>query len=192
VGRALTRSDFVSLARVPLALLFVGLFRREPGPLLTASLIVALIAQATDHIDGYLARRTTGPTVSGWLFDSVADRAFYIAAVIAFDREYGLGSFLVWSFTFREICLYAFRVGAGDFEKLLPGFRKLSLVHAAIVRLGIAVGCLAPYKILPEALNDACVVSAILVAATVFGYLCLWALVKSLRRRTSLSESLRE
>lgn len=53
MGRSLNPSDLVSLARVPLALLFVGLFRREPGPLLTASIVVAVIAQATDHLDGY-------------------------------------------------------------------------------------------------------------------------------------------
>jgi phosphatidylglycerophosphate synthase len=179
--RSLNACDLVSLARVPLALLFVGLFRREPGSLLTASIIVAVIAQATDHLDGYLARRTTGGTVTGWLFDSVADRAFYIAAVIAFDREYGLGSFLVWSFAFREICLYALRVGVGDFDRLIPGFRKLALIHAGVVRLGIITGCLIPYQVLPASLNDPTVVSAILVAATAFGYLSLYLLVKRLR-----------
>ena len=171
----------MSLARLPLALLFVGLFRREPGSLLTASIIVAGIAQATDHLDGYLARRTTGGTLTGWLFDSVADRAFYIAAVVAFDREFGLGSFLVWSFTFREICLYAFRVGVGDFKQFVPSFRKLVLIHAGVVRLGIVVGCLLPYKILPASLNDATLVSAILSVATAFGYLSLYVLAKSLR-----------
>jgi phosphatidylglycerophosphate synthase len=179
--RALNPSDLVSLARIPLALLFVGLFRREPGLLLTTSIIVAVIAQATDHLDGYLARRTDGGTVTGWLFDSVADRAFYIAAVIAFDREYGLGWLLVWSFSFREICLYAFRVGMGDFERLVPGFRRLVLIHAGIVRLGIVTGCLLPYKILPASSNNTTVLLAILLTATAFGYFNLYVLAKSLR-----------
>jgi len=181
VRPALNPCDWVSLIRVPLSLLFVGFFRREPGSLLTASIIVAGIAQATDQIDGYLARRTTGGTTTGWLFDSVADRAFYIAAVIAFDREFSLGSFLVWSFTFREICLYAFRVGVGDFEQHMPGFRKLVLVHAGVVRFAIVTGCLVPYKILPTSLNDPTVVWAILVAATALGYLNLYVLAKSLK-----------
>lgn len=179
--QALTTSDLLSLVRVPLALSFVGLFRRQPGSLLAASIVVAGIAQITDHLDGFLARRTTGATVAGWLFDSVADRAFYIAAVIAFDREYGLGWFLVWSFTFREICLYAFRLGLGDFERLIPGFRKLSLIHAGVVRIGIVTGCLIPYKVLPNSLNNTTVLSAILIVATAFGYLCLYALARSSR-----------
>jgi phosphatidylglycerophosphate synthase len=181
VRRAFTPSDVVSLLRVPLALLFVGLFRREPGTLLTGSIIVAGVAQATDHLDGYLARQTTGGTVAGWLFDSVADRAFYIAAVIAFDREYGLGWFLVWSFTFREICLYAVRVGVGDFARLVPEFRKLALIHAGVVRLGIVIGCLLPYRVLPAALDNTTFLWAIFIAATAFGYLCLYALFKALR-----------
>jgi len=181
VRAALNPANIASVVRVPLALLFVGLFRREPGALLTASVVVAVIAQVTDHLDGYLARRTTGKTVTGWLFDSVADRAFYIAAVVAFDREYGLGSFLVWAFTFREVCLYAFRVGVGDFDQLVPGFRKLVLVHAGVVRLAIVIGCLLPYNLLPASLNNSTVVSAILAAATAFGYLCLYVLVKALR-----------
>jgi phosphatidylglycerophosphate synthase len=171
----------MSLARLPLALLFVGLFRRQPGPLLTASIIVAALAQATDHLDGYLARRSSGETLSGWLFDSVADRAFYIAAVIAFDREYGLGSFLVWSFTFREICLYAFRVGVGDFKRLVPRFRSLVLIHAGLVRLGIVAGCLLPYNVLPASLNHSTLVTVILIAATAFGYWNLFVLARSLR-----------
>ena len=174
-------SDLLSLTRVPLALLFVGLYRRDPGALLTASIIVAVMAQVTDHLDGYLARRTTGGTATGWLFDSVADRAFYIAALVAFDREYGLGAFLVWSFTFREVCLYAFRVGVGDFDKLVPGFRRLVLIHAGIVRLGIITGCLIPYKMLPASLNDPTVLSVIFIIATAVGYYNLYVLIRSLR-----------
>lgn len=172
-------SNLLSLARVPLALLFATLFRREPGSLLTASIIVAGIAQATDHLDGYLARRISDRTAIGWLFDSVGDRAFYFAAVVAFDREYGLGWFLVWSFTFREICLYAFRVGVGDFYRLVPGFRKLALIHAGIVRLGIVTGCLVPYKIMPTSLNGPTIIWVILLTATVFGYLNLYVLSRS-------------
>jgi phosphatidylglycerophosphate synthase len=181
VRPALNPSDWVSLTRLPLSLLFVGLFRREPGSLLTASIIVAVVAQATDHLDGYLARRTTGATVRGWLFDSVSDRAFYIAAVIAFDREFGLGWLLVWSFTFREICYYAFRVGLGDFQRLVPGFRQQVLIHAGMVRLGIITACALPYRLLPVSLNNTTLVSSIFIAATVFGYFSLWTLLKRFR-----------
>ncbi len=177
----LTPSDLISIARVPLALLFAALFRRQQGPLLTASIVIAVVAQASDHLDGHLARRAGNVTVSGWLFDSVPDRAFYIAAVIAFDREYDLGWFLVWSFTFREICLYAFRVGVGDFDQLVPGFRKLVLVHAGLVRFGIACGCLVPYGILPFFLNSASLIWVVPIVATVFGYWCLYVLARAMK-----------
>lgn len=171
----------MSLARLPLALLFVGLFRSEPGPLLTASVVAALLAQTTDHVDGYLARRFGKASVSGWLFDSVSDRAFYIAALLAFQREYGLNEFLVWAFILREICLYAFRIVVGDFEKARPGFRTLALVHAGLVRLGIALGCIIPFGILPISLNPEVVLSGAVLVATAFGYFCLLLLVRASR-----------
>jgi putative flippase GtrA len=77
--------------------------------------------------------------------------------------------------------LYAFRVGVGDFERLVPGFRKLVLAHAGIVRLGIVIGCLVPYNILPRSLNNSTVVTAIFAAATAFGYLCLYLLTRALK-----------
>lgn len=179
--QALNPGDWASLARLPLSLFFIGLFRSEPGPLLSASIAVAVLAQATDHLDGYLARRFGQPSVSGWLFDSVSDRAFYIAAVLAFDREYGLSSFLVWAFAFREICLYAFRIVVGDFETVRPGFRKLALIHAGLVRGCIALGCIIPYQILPVALDGHALLFGALTFATAFGYLCLYLLIRASR-----------
>jgi phosphatidylglycerophosphate synthase len=179
--RALNPGDWVSLARVPLALLFVGLFRREPGVSLSASIVVAIVAQATDHLDGFLARRTGESSVTSWLFDSVSDRAFYIAAVLAFEREFGLNALLVWAFVFREVCLYAFRIVVGDFEQLRPGFRRWALIHAGLVRIGIGLGCAIPYELFSPLWNERAVMSGVLGAATAFGYLCLYLLVRSLR-----------
>lgn len=177
--------DWASLARVPLALLFVGLFRSEPGVLLTLSIAAAVLAQATDHIDGYLARRFGSPSVKGWLFDSVSDRAFYIAALLAFDREYGLWEWVTWAFVLREIALYAFRIVVGDFETLRPGFRVLALTHAGIVRVGIIVGCVIPFNVLPHALQTASIMilNGIFLVSVVFGFFCLYLLIRAQRLR---------
>jgi phosphatidylglycerophosphate synthase len=180
--KGLSWGDGVSLARVLLALLFVVFFRARPGALLAVSIVIALLAQLSDHLDGYLARRQGTPSVKGWLFDSVADRAFYISALLAFDREYGLGTVLVWLFVLREICLYAFRVALGHFEDRLPGFRRLALVHAGLTRLAIALGCVLPYLLPTETLQfGRLALTATFAASTVFGYYCLFALARSNR-----------
>jgi phosphatidylglycerophosphate synthase len=180
--RGLGWGDAVSLARILLALLFVVLFRARPGALLAASIAIALLAQLSDQLDGYLARRQGAPSVTGWLFDSVADRAFYVSALLAFDREYDLGTVLVWLFVLREICLYAFRVAVGDFDERLPGFRKLALFHAGLTRLAIALGCALPYLLSPETQEvGRLALTAMFAASTSFGYYCLFALARSNR-----------
>jgi phosphatidylglycerophosphate synthase len=187
--RKLNWGDWASLSRVPLALLFVGLFRAEPGALLTAAIVVAILAQISDHLDGFLARKTGVPSVSGWLFDSVSDRAFYIGALVAFDREFGLNEIVLWAFILREICLYAFRIVTGDFERLRPGFRILALTHAGFVRLGIVVGCILPYGIMPAALqNGESTLNGIFGFSTFFGYVCLYLLVRASREDTEAGD----
>lgn len=182
--QGLRSSDIVSLSRIPLALLFVALYRAEPGFGLFACIAIALLAQLSDHIDGLLARRSGGPSVRGWLFDSVSDRAFYIGALLAFARELGLNEVLIWAFTLREIALYAFRVLTGEFEAVWPRFRAFALCHAGMVRLAIAFGCIIPLNIIPTGLQTIAPVllTSLFMIATGLGYVSLVILIRSRRQ----------
>lgn len=167
----------VCLSRVVCAFVFVWSFRAHPGPLLTISIWAAVLAQLTDQIDGWLARKLGVVSDIGWLFDSVADRAFYIAALLAFQREYGLSEALIWLFTMREITLYAARIALGDFYS----YRTGALWHAAVVRCGIALGCAAPFHILPAIIQEQAlsIVSFIFWGSTILGYALLTRLLTS-------------
>lgn len=161
----------VCLSRVGCAFVFVWSFQLHSELLLTISIWAAVLAQVTDHIDGWLARKLGVVSDRGWLFDSVADRAFYISALLAFQREYGLSEALIWFFTMREITLYAARVALGKFHS----YRMGALGHAAVVRCGIALGCAAPFHILPAPVQDhvLTIVSCIFWASTALGYVLL-------------------
>lgn len=175
--------DWVSIGRIALSFLFVVLFRAHPGAMLTASIVVAVLAQLSDHLDGYLIRRTSAPSVNGWLFDSVADRAFYIAAILAFQREYGLSDIAAWLFVMREIILYAVRVVVGEFETDSLRYRNRAIFHAAIIRVAIMLGCLAPLQILPAWVQDNIVpiLSGFIFVSAALGYYFLMFLIR-LRR----------
>jgi phosphatidylglycerophosphate synthase len=181
--RPLFWADWLSLSRLPLALLFLLMFRAQPGGLLAASIGVAAIAQASDHLDGFFARRRGPPPATGWLFDGVCDRAFYIAALLAFQREYGLAGLLIWLFVLRELNVYVLRIAIGEFGKLWPGYRLLTLIHAGLVRFAIAWGCAIPYWFdTPESLRASVLaLTGMLAVATLFGYSC-FALLLWLRR----------
>lgn len=175
--------DWVSLSRVALAFVFVILFRAHPGSMLTACIVVAVLAQLSDHLDGYLVRRTGTPSINGWLFDSVADRAFYIAAIMAFQREYGLSEIAAWLFIMREIALYAIRVAVGEFEADSRRYRNRAIFHAAIVRLCIILGCLAPLQIMPAVVKENIepILSGFIYCTSALGYFLLIPLIRSAR-----------
>jgi phosphatidylglycerophosphate synthase len=180
---ALRLGDWVSISRVGLSFLFVALFRAHPGPLLTASIVVAALAQLSDHLDGYLIRRRDAPTVLGWLFDSVADRAFYVAAILAFQREYGVSEIAAWLFIMREIILYAVRVAMGEFEADLGRYRARAIFHAGLIRVGILLGCLAPFSILPDWIQENIVgiLSGSILVSAAIGYYFLGRLLRPQR-----------
>jgi cardiolipin synthase len=76
----LTLPNVITLARLPLAVLFV--FANTTAERLT----VLGMASASDFIDGWLARRFGRTTQSGALLDPIADKTFVLAALTAFLR----------------------------------------------------------------------------------------------------------
>lgn len=81
VRRLLGAADLVSLARVPLAVVFVAVDRPE------VRLPVVAVAAASDLLDGWMARRL-GPSRIGSVLDPITDKLFMVAAftMLAFAR----------------------------------------------------------------------------------------------------------
>lgn len=170
----------ISTLRIAISVAFLILFEAIPGPRLLLGIFLMVAAQATDHLDGHLARINNTVSLTGWVFDSVADRAMYIAAILAFEREYGINVAIVWMFVFREICLYAMRVVVGDFSNIVGNFRAYVLVHAGAARLCIVIGCVLPLLYAPDQVGTlgVGVLEAAVVACSMLGYFNLWLLVR--------------
>jgi phosphatidylglycerophosphate synthase len=99
----------LSLSRIGLALLFVVCFQRSAA-LLYVSIGSCLVALATDVLDGYLARRLHVASIRGRLWDSIGDKSFYAAIIIAFNTQGFLGPLISWALIVREVVLYITRV----------------------------------------------------------------------------------
>jgi phosphatidylglycerophosphate synthase len=69
-----------------------------------------VIALVTDVLDGYLARRMQVASIHGRLWDSLGDKSFYAAIIIAFHAQGFLGTLVCWALIVREIALYITRV----------------------------------------------------------------------------------
>lgn len=77
-GAIFTIPNIISLSRLLLALGFVVMHGRWER---TAIIIIAAV---TDVMDGWMARRENGSTLTGALIDPFADRVFVLAAVSAY------------------------------------------------------------------------------------------------------------
>ncbi|MCG8509963.1 MAG: CDP-alcohol phosphatidyltransferase family protein, partial [Rhodospirillales bacterium] len=83
----------------------------KPHPdLLIVSIVVCGIALMTDIADGLLARYWKVHSVLGRQWDSLGDKPFYIAIIIAFLDNGFLSSIIAWGLITREISLYILRV----------------------------------------------------------------------------------
>jgi phosphatidylglycerophosphate synthase len=69
-----------------------------------------VIALATDVLDGYIARRMHVASIQGRLWDSLGDKSFYAAIIIAFHAQGFLGTLVSWALIVREVALYITRV----------------------------------------------------------------------------------
>jgi phosphatidylglycerophosphate synthase len=99
----------LSLSRILMGLLFLVCFQAQ-AELFNISIAACLIALAADILDGHLARRLRVDSVNGRLWDSLGDKSFYAATLIAFNAQGFLSPLICWGLIVREIGLYITRI----------------------------------------------------------------------------------
>lgn len=129
----------LSLSRIGLALLFVVCFQRNAG-LLYVSVALCVVALATDVLDGYFARRLQVASIHGRLWDSLGDKAFYAAIIIAFNAQGFLGSLVSWALIVREVALYITRILFIEKLPKIEQIRPWTNWHGYFMYLTIVLG----------------------------------------------------
>ena len=134
----------LSLSRIGLAMLFVICFQRKAG-LLYASGALWLISLTTDLLDGYLARRWKVASVYGRFWDSMGDKSFYAAVIVAFNAQGFLSPLISWALIAREVALYVTRI---LFSEKLPNIEQIrpwTNWHGYFMHLTLVLGLLRMY-----------------------------------------------
>ncbi|MGZ5436151.1 MAG: CDP-alcohol phosphatidyltransferase family protein [Pyrinomonadaceae bacterium] len=134
----------LSLSRIGLGLLFVVCFQRTAG-LLYAAGAVWVVSLTTDLLDGYLARRWKVAAEYGRFWDSMGDKSFYAAIIIAFNAHGFLSSLISWALIAREVALYVTRI---LFSAKLPKIeqtRPWTNWHGYLMHLTLVLGLLRMY-----------------------------------------------
>lgn len=144
------------------------------------AMCVFIIAQATDHADGFIARHFSMPTAYGYVQDSLGDKVFQFSLALAACREFELSPLIPWSIFFREICILSIRVVKNFSHKELHDLRLWSILYAILVRGSIAVLIALPaaeyYLGLPSLIALRCCMAAFFISilpATIGIYLSI-------------------
>ena len=168
----------LSLSRIALAFLFVICFQRQ-GLLLYVSIGVCIAALTTDILDGYLARRLGVASIHGRLWDSLGDKAFYAAIIIAYNAQGFLGPLLSWALLVREIALYITRVLYIEKLPRIEQIRPWTNWHGYFMYLTIVLGLFRMYaEIHGLALTIHPYMQASAFAALVFGVGSIFSFLK--------------
>ncbi len=135
LGRTLVS---IAVARGALGLFVLVAFRPESRVSIAICLLAMGIAQLSDHLDGWLVRRYSTPSVAGYLQDSVADKLFHLGCLLALARYYEWVSVFIWIVCAREFLVLAIRIVVADVRLALQRFRLQSIAYAVAMRITIA------------------------------------------------------
>ncbi|MBV9071282.1 MAG: CDP-alcohol phosphatidyltransferase family protein [Acidobacteria bacterium] len=134
------------MSRIALAMIFVICFQRDPL-LLSAAIGSWALALLTDVLDGFLARRLGVASIHGRMWDSLGDKAFYVAVIIAFNAHGFLGVLVSWGLLVREVALYITRVLFIEKLPLIERIRPWTNWHGYFMYATIALGVWRMYAI---------------------------------------------
>jgi len=134
----------LSLSRIVLALLFVVCFQRNAG-FLYAAAAVWVVSLTTDLLDGYLARRWKVASAYGRYWDSMGDKSFYAAVIIAFNAYGFLSPLVSWALIAREVALYVTRILFSEKLQNIEQTRPWTNMHGYFMHLTLILGLLRMY-----------------------------------------------
>ena len=134
----------LSLSRIGLGLLFIVCFQRRAG-LLYAAAAVWVVSLTTDLLDGYLARRWKVASSYGRFWDSMGDKSFYAAIIIAFNAQGFLNPLISWALIVREVALYVTRILYSGKLRNIEQTRPWTNWHGYFMHFTLILGLLRMY-----------------------------------------------
>lgn len=135
----------ITLSRIPLSLLFIIFFQPNIY-FLYCALIICGVAFISDILDGFLARKFNIASVHGRHWDSLGDKAFYIAVIISFNSHGLLEPIVCWGLLLREVALYITRIWYIEKLEKLELIRPYTNWHGYFMYLTIILGFCNMYR----------------------------------------------
>jgi len=104
-------ANYLTISRIFLILPILFLASSESSPINWIALILFVFAGITDHLDGYIARKTKTTSSTGALLDLVADKLFICIPLIYLLSTFDYTSLIIPSMIIvsRELIISSFR-----------------------------------------------------------------------------------
>lgn len=104
-----------------------------------------LVSLTTDLLDGYLARRWQVDSILGRLWDSLGDKSFYAAVIVAFNAQAFLSPLISWALIAREVALYVTRILYSEKLPNIERVRPWTDAHGYFMHLTLVLGLVRMY-----------------------------------------------
>ncbi len=139
----MTIPNYLTLARLALAPVFIGLYVSDGTTAAVAALVVAVTFEITDLLDGYIARSYDQVSSIGKLIDPMADSISRFSVFLAFVTESSVRSdpwpvLLVAMIFYRDAIVAYIRIFAASTGMVLAA-RTSGKVKAVVQGTGIAI-----------------------------------------------------
>lgn len=102
------------------------------------------IAQFSDHLDGWIARRFSTPTLAGYLQDSISDKLFQFGCLLGIGIQHPAVGLFTWCVLARDLILMGWRVLDPNVETTLARFKGFSIAYAVLLRASVLTFFLVP------------------------------------------------
>src|SRR6202023_2178176 len=130
---------FISVLRACAGAFIVIIFDPAHPDSSIPCLLAFFLAQASDQLDGWIARKCSQPTTIGCLQDAVSDKLFHVGCLIALSERFEWIGITLWFVVGRELVLLAVRVVSPNLDIMLKRHKAESLIYAGLMRLGILI-----------------------------------------------------
>lgn len=129
----------LSILRVALAVPLLLLSYHNTVRTYVATVFIFALANISDALDGFLARRWRLTSELGYILDTLGDRAVHLALLLVFLLRYHIHPLLIWLLLFRDIGIYAVRLLCKEWLRRSLELRWISLLHATILRIWLCL-----------------------------------------------------
>jgi len=168
----------ITFLRILLAPIFAWAILRSPDHpgYLWAGLVLALLMEATDFFDGYVARKFNMVSDAGKILDPMADSIARLTCFLAFFKVSHASIWMVLVFVYRDSLISALRILAASRSIILGarGSGKMKAVVQAIAISGIPIILLAEHYQIPLYFSSSSLIFLLMMIAVLGTLYSLW------------------